>query len=233
MEQVKLPRKNYEMADDMSLIASALGGDGMAFEVIMRRNNQRLFRIARAILRDDAQAEDAVQQAYLNAWISLGNFRGDSSLASWLARITINESYARIRRHNANVIPLETAMLSPDPHIQTAFTERPENQPDAQALRAQLRALVEARIDALPESFRTVFVLREVEDLPVDDVAAMLDLPAATVRSRHFRARGLLREGLASAIDASMGDVFAFDGARCDRIVDAVLMRARAAGLAA
>lgn len=233
MEQVNLARKNYEMADDMSIIAMAMAGDGMAFEVIMRRNNQRLFRIARAILRDDAQAEDAVQQAYLNAWIALGNFRGDSSLTSWLARITINESYARIRRHKADVIPLETAMLSPDPHIQAAFAEQPENLPDAHALRAQLRALVEARIDALPEAFRTVFVLREVEDLPVDDVAAMLDLPAATVRSRHFRARGLLREALASAIDASMGDVFAFDGARCDRIVEAVLMRARAAGLAA
>ncbi len=233
MEQVSVPRKDHEMAEDVSLISSALAGDGMAFEVIMRRNNQRLFRIARAILRDDAQAEDAVQQAYLNAWIALGNFRGDSSLASWLARITINEAYARIRRHNGNIIPLETAMLSPDSYIKAALTEPRENQPDAHALRAQLRALVEARIDALPENFRMVFVLREVEDMSVDDVAAMLDLPVATVRSRHFRARGLLREALASTIDASMSDVFAFDGARCDRIVEAVLMRARAAGLAA
>ena len=197
----------------------------------MRRHNRLLFRTARSILKDDAEAEDAVQEAYLRAWRALSSYRAASRLSTWLVRIVTNEALGRLRRTGAQVIPLEAAMLSPDPRTQAALTDTPDRGPEQSALRAQIRRIMEARIDCLPESFRTVFMLRAVEEMSVEDVAQALDIPEATVRTRFFRARGLLREGLASEMDAAIGEVFAFEGARCDRIVASVLTRARAQGL--
>ncbi|CAM5779244.1 RNA polymerase sigma factor [Ottowia pentelensis] len=216
---------------DAELAARGAQGDELAFEAIMRRHNQLLFRTARSMVKNDAEAEDVVQEAYLRAWRALGSFRADAKLSTWLVRIVANEAFGRLRRKHAPVIPLDAAMISPEPAIQAALTDEPERQPEPAAMRAELRQLLESRIDHLPDAFRTVFMLRAVEELSVEEVAQALGIPEATVRTRFFRARGLLREGLASQIDVALGDAFAFDGARCDRIVAQVLSRAAAEGL--
>lgn len=224
-------------ASEADLVARAAQGDAAAFEAIMRRHNGLLFRTARSILKSDTEAEDALQDAYLRAWRGLAGFRAEAKLSTWLTRIVINEALGRLRRANANagaeIIPLETAMESPDFEAALASTDAGPPQPEAQAMRAQLRRLMEARIDLLPEAFRTVFMLRAVEEQSVEEVALALGIPPATVRTRFFRARSLLREGLAQAMDTALADVFAFDGARCDRIVAQVLAQARVQGMTA
>lgn len=216
---------------ERELVARAAAGDGAAFEVLMRRHNQLLFRTARSILRDDADAEDALQEAYLRAWRALGTFRAESRLSTWLVRIVANEALARRRRVSAPTIPLETAMTSPDPATQAALTDAFDRGPEQAAVRAQVRTMMEARIDSLPDVYRTVFVLRGVEEMSVEEVAHVLDVPEATVRTRFFRARNLLRQSLASELDTALGDAFAFDGGRCDRLVAEVLRQGRAEGL--
>ena len=209
-------------------IARRIGlGDRHAFELLMRRYNQTLYRTARSILRDDAEAEDAVQEAYLLAYRAMGAFRGDAKLSTWLIRIVVNEAIARSRKRarRAEIIQLGgqpgTDANAPEVNLNEVTPEQPEHA----ALRAETRRLLESRIDALPETFRTVFVLRALEELSVEETAASLGIPVATVRTRYFRARGLLREALAREIDFAFGDAFAFAGARCDRIVAGVLAR--------
>lgn len=216
---------------EADLIAGAVAGDAAAFEVLMRRHNQLLFRTARSILKNDAEAEEAAQEAWLRAWRALAGYRAESKLSTWLVRIVTNEALGRLRRTSAHIIPLEVAMLSPDPKTQAALTEAPSHGPEQELLRTQLRRLMEVRIDLLPEVFRTVFMLRAVEEMSVEEVATALDIPQATVRSRFFRARSLMREGLAQAMDTSLAEAFSFDGVRCDRITANVLAHAKAEGL--
>jgi RNA polymerase sigma-70 factor (ECF subfamily) len=209
---------------DAELAARAAQGDDEAFEAIMRRHNRLLFRTARSILKSDAEAEDALQESYLRAWRSLACFRADSKLSTWLVRIVINEALGRLRRHpSAQVIALDATIADGDAPIEERIAGEADQQPERAAMRSEVRRLMEARIDTLPEAFRTVFMLRAVEELSVEDVAATLELPEATVRTRLFRARGLLREGLSHDIDLTLGDAFAFAGRRCDRIVAGVL----------
>lgn len=196
----------------------------------MRRHNRQLFRTARSILKSDAEAEDALQEAYLRAWRALSGFRADAKLSTWLVRIVLNEALGRLRRQGAQIIALDIAMHSTEAETQAALTADPDRQPDRLAMRAEIRRLMEARIDLLPDVFRSVFMLRAVEEMDVEEVSQALGIPAATVRTRFFRARSLLREGLASDIDMALGDAFAFDGARCDRIVAAVLARVATGG---
>ena len=210
---------------DFELAERAASGDDAAFECIMRRHNRLLFRTARSILKSDAEAEDALQEAYLRAWRALATYRCESKLSTWLVRIVMNEALGRLRRSSAQVIPLDTAMESTDPDTQASMHDDPEQRPEQAAMRAQVRRLMEARIDSLPEAFRTVFMLRAVQELSVEEVSAALQVPEATVRTRYFRARGLLREGLSRDVDLAIGEAFSFDGARCDRIVAAVLTR--------
>ena len=210
---------------DAELAERAAGGDDRAFEAIMRRHNRLLFRTARSILRSDAESEDALQEAYVRAWRALAGFRADSKLSTWLVRIVINEALGRLRRRGATVIPLEAAMDDSDASLEDSIAGDDEQQPDRIAMRGDIRRLMEARIDTLPEAFRTVFMLRAVEELSVEEVASALGLPEATVRTRFFRARGLLREGLSRDVDLPLGDAFAFDGARCDRVVAGVLAK--------
>jgi len=186
----------------------------------MRRYNGRLFRVARAILKDDAEAEDALQDAYLDAFRHISDFRGDAQLATWLVRIVANQALMRLRRQKRDrvVIPF-TDGLPEDTAEDTAES------PTTATIRAETRRILERRIDELPVAFRTVFMLREVEEMSVDETAAALGIPPATVRSRLFRARALLRAAVARDIDMATGDVFSFLGIRCDRIVAAVLAR--------
>ena len=208
---------------DLDLTERAADGDEFAFECIMRRHNRLLFRTARSILKSDADTEEASQEAYLLAWRALPTFRAGAKLSTWLVRIVIDEAPGRVRRGRAEVIPLDSAMGSADPLTQESFEDDADLQPERAAMRSEVRRLMEARIGSLPEAFRTVFELRAVEELSVEEASAALHVSEATVRTRFFRARRLLREGLSRDIDLAMDDAFSFAGARCDRIVAGVM----------
>ncbi len=216
-----------EDRSDSEIAGRIAGGDVEALRQLMRRHNETLFRTARSILKDDAEAEDAVQDAYLRAYHAIGDFRGESSLSTWLVRIAANEALGRLRKSKRRA---EIIVLHDDADA-TGMTDHRNDiadaaeQPDAAASRAEVRKLIEAKIDKLPDAFRTVFVLRAVEEMTVEETADCLGLPAATVRTRFFRARGLLRESLAREIDLSLETAFGFAGERCDSIVAGVLAK--------
>jgi len=223
-----LPAAGVAHDGDLALARRIVARDERAFEALMRTHNRMLYRLARSVLKDDAEAEDAVQEAYLAAYRNIETFRGGAKLSTWLARIVLNEAYGRLRKRKAvaPVVPLAGAPgdrhgdSRPEEGIMMDETgERPE----AAAMRGEVRRMLERRIDALPEQFRTVFMLREVEELSVEETAECLELPPATVRTRAFRARALLREALARDIDAATVHAFGFAGERCDRIVVRVL----------
>jgi RNA polymerase sigma factor (sigma-70 family) len=213
-----------EADDEPSLVRRIASGDRTAFEKVMRHYNRRLYRIARSMLPDDSEAEDALQEAYLQIYKSIGAFKGDAALSTWMTRIVANECLGRLRRdaRRQNVVKFVSASTEVDVETLTSETSDP---PDDAIGRTQMRALLERKLDELPESFRVVFVLRSVEEMSVEDTALCLNLPEATVRSRHFRARSLLRESLARDIDIAERDVFVFGGSHCDRIVARVLER--------
>ena len=208
---------------DRSLVERAAAGDARAFEQIMRQHNRTLFRTARAILRDDAEAEDALQEAYLQAYRSLGAFRAEAKLSTWLARIVANEALMRLRKQarRAEIVPIQPAATVQE--LEQVSDSDMDKAPQSSAERSEVRRLLEAQIDLLPDTYRTVFMLRAVEELSVEETAAILEIPPATVRTRFFRARSLLREALAQSIDLACEDAFSFAGARCDRIVAHVL----------
>ncbi len=220
---------NPASLDDDALLRRIRAGDRDAFTDLMRRYNRRLYRVARSVLRDDAEAEDALQDAYLQAYRALPAFRGESALGTWLTRIVVNAALMRQRKTGrlAEVIELGADVGADDAALPRDRLDEPA-QPELAALRAQTRRLIETGIDKLPAAFRTVFVLRAVEELTVEETAATLDIPEATVRTRYFRARAMLREALAREIDFAIEDAFGFDGARCDRIVEAVRRRLEA-----
>jgi RNA polymerase sigma-70 factor (ECF subfamily) len=213
-------------SSDAQIAQAVAAGDEIAFEALMRRHNRTLYRVARAILRDDAEAEDVLQLAYLRAYQGIAGFRGQSKLSTWLTRIVANEALMRARQRGreSSVITLG-GMGSEEGDPNPEQPGPAEERPDALAMRAQTRALIERRIDLLPEVFRTVFILRALEELSVEETAACLDITEATVRTRFFRARGLLRESLAREIDIATSEAFSFDGERCDRIVSGVFDR--------
>jgi RNA polymerase sigma-70 factor (ECF subfamily) len=217
-----------DAADDSRLVELVRRGDTAAFAVLMRRYNRRLYRTARAILRDDAAAEDALQEAYVAAYRHVDAFRGDAQVATWLTRIVVNQALQALRRTRRErvVVPFEESADEPasiDASLDSPSTDTAT--PETAMQRAEMRRLIERKIDELPEGHRTVFVLREIEELTVDETAATLGIPAATVRSRLFRAKARLRESLAQEFDLATQDVFGFDGERCDRIIRTVLVR--------
>ncbi|HEU4935772.1 MAG TPA: RNA polymerase sigma factor [Vicinamibacterales bacterium] len=204
-------------------------GDHAAFESLMRTHNGKLFRIARAILKDDGNAEDALQDAYLEAYRHLDEFHGGSELGTWLTRIVINQALMRLRKEKrrSSIVPFRSGASTDAEAPEAQVPDDRSESPSAAAIRAETRRIIERRIDELPSSFRTVFVMREVEDMGIDEIAECLSISPATVRTRLFRARALLRAALARDIDMATGDVFAFAGARCDRIVANVLSELR------
>lgn len=218
--------KHWQSLPDATLIHHARKKETKAFEAIMRRYNQRLFRTARSILNHDADAEDAVQEAYLKAWQSLHNFKENSLLSTWLTRIVINESLSKIRKHTkANIIPLDAVNSSLNSiEDMTALTCNAK-QPEHNMMQSQLKQILEQQIDRLPENFRIVFILKAIEELPIAEIATILDIPEATVRSRFFRAKSILRSNITMGFDLALEDVFSFDGLRCDRIVDHVMAK--------
>ena len=212
---------------DIAIAQRIAAGDQEAFQLLMRRYNQTLYRTARSILKDDAEAEDAVQDGYLLAYLGMGKFRGEAKLSTWLMRIVANEAIARVRkgRRRAEVIQMSGETQRDGEAEEVNVNEATADEPGRAALRAQTRRLLEEKIDALPDAFRAVFVLRAVEEMTVEETAAALNIPEATVRTRFFRAKGLVREALAREIDFAIEDAFAFAGDRCDRIVAGVLTR--------
>jgi RNA polymerase sigma-70 factor (ECF subfamily) len=223
--QLRLPQLDVN-TPDAELARRVAAGEEPALRLLMRRHNQTLFRTARAILRDDAEAEEAVQETYLKAIRAIGSFRSDARLSTWLVRIAVNESLARLRRtrRSAEVITLAADAPDSEREIQDALDESTPT-PEHEALRTEARRIMEAKIDALPEVFRAVFVLRALEELSVEETSAVLGIPEATVRSRFFRARGQLRESLSRELDLALDQAFHFAGERCDRIVESVLAR--------
>ena len=219
-----LPRAGYADTSDAELAGLVAGGDQAAFEAVMRRYN-RAYRTARAILRDDAEAEDALQEAYLQAYRTIGSYRGEARLSTWLARVVANEALMRLRKQarRSAIVPLQPGVAVEE--INQIAENSMDKGPEGSARRAEMRKLLEERIDALPGAYRAVFMLRAVEEYSVEETAGILQIPEATVRSRFFRARSLLREGLASEVDLACEDAFAFAGERCDRIVARVMQR--------
>lgn len=206
---------------DMAVARRVASGDRAAFEALMRRHNRRLFRLARATLRDDEDAEEALQEAYWAAYRGMAGFRGDSSLATWLSRMVINECLGRLRRSTRRHC-LMPVLAGED---MEAVPGDDRDLPEKALGRAEMRSLIERQLEALPTELRLVFVLRSVEELSVEETADSLGIEQATVRSRHFRARSQLREALAREMDVAARDLFDFAGARCDRIVAAVHIR--------
>jgi len=201
-------------------------GDKAGFEALMRRHNTRLFRVARSILKDETEAEDALQDAYVQAYRAAAQFRGDAELSTWLTRIVINQALMRLRKKKRErvVVPFRTSGAVAEERIDDMPDVKAESPSDA-TLRAEVRQVIERRIDQLPVAFRTVFVMREIEEMTVQETAECLGIPPSTVRTRLFRARALLREALERDMDSAREGVFGFAGDRCDRIVAAVLAR--------
>jgi RNA polymerase sigma factor (sigma-70 family) len=217
--------RDYAALAEADLAAFARAGDREAFRAIMQRCNQRLFRIARAVMGDDAEAEDVLQEAYTRAFAAIAGFRGEAGVATWLTRIVLNEAHGRLRRRRTivDLDEVETAQVSARV-LPFPGRDGPED-PEADAARAQIRRVIEQAVDQLPEAFRLVFILREVEELSVEATADHLGIRPETVKTRLHRARRRLRE----ALDAQLADVmvgaYPFLGARCERITQAVLQR--------
>ncbi len=208
--------------DDLAVVDRVRRGETALFEVLMRRYNQRLYRVARAILKDEHEAEDVMQQAYVNAYQHLDQFAGRASFATWLTRIAIHEALARARRRGrfAEI----DAMNEYDDRGRFRLAS-PEPDPEQQALAAELRRVLEAAVDALPRPYRTVFVLREVECLSTSEAAACLEVSEDVVKTRLHRARGMLRAEIAARAGLTAAHAFAFHATRCDRVVAGVFDR--------
>lgn len=210
--------------DEAALIRRASAGEAAAARQIIRTHNQRLYRLVRAVLRSNADAEDVLQEAYLRAFASLDTFNGDSSLSTWLSRIALNAALMRLRaqkRQKRAAPPIATMEAQIIPFPLSSTTADPER---VMAQR-QLLHLVEEATDALPETFRLVFVARVIEGLSVEETAGLLDLPAATVKTRLHRARKLIRTRLEEQIGPVLIDAFPFAGTRCDRLTEAVIAK--------
>lgn len=217
---------------EAEMIAGARAGDGTAFEAIMRRNNRVLFRSARSILGNDAEAEEVVQETYLKAYTRLGGFDGRARLTTWLVRIAVNDALDRLRRRmpGADLDELtdrsmsEQTTLAPSTGTNSAALADTAS-PEASAARGEIRLLLERAIDALPQAQRTVFVLRALEQFSVEETSDSLGIPEATVKTRFHRAKRQLRSNLSATLETTLGDSFPFAGERCDRIVAGVLAR--------
>jgi RNA polymerase sigma-70 factor (ECF subfamily) len=211
--------------DDAALVRGALARDPGAFRAIMQKHNQRLYRIARGVLRNSTDAEDAVQEAYVSAFAHLASYRGESSLSTWLSRIVMNEALGRLRQARPTVdidalnVSKNKAEIIPFPR------SNPNDDPERTMAQRQILELVEKATDELPEPFRLVFIARVIEGMSVEDTAELLDIKAETVKTRLHRARQLVRDQLNKQIGPVLMDAFPFAGRRCGRMTEAVMKR--------
>jgi len=199
---------------DEDVIRQVLGGNTAIFELLMRRYNERVYRAARAIVRDEQEAEDVMQQAYINAFTHLRQFHGAARFSTWLTRIAVNEALARVRRRG-RYETFDDELSNAEPFMSDNVPENPERQ----AFTGELRGLLEWAIDTLPNGMREVFVLRDVEGLSTSEVAESLDVSEDVVKTRLSRARAALRRVLLDRTGATAPDAFRFYRPRCDRVV--------------
>jgi RNA polymerase sigma-70 factor (ECF subfamily) len=223
MRQAKVPQI-APAAGDTELVRRARGRDEAAVRAIITANNRRLYRLARGILRNDSEAEDVVQETYVRAFTHLADFRGDSSVATWLSRIAMNEALGRLRRRRPGVewSSLPEGMLEAQiiqfPHAST-------DDPEKSMAQREIQHFVEHAIDELPEAFRLVFITRVIEGMNVEETAEILKLKPETVKTRLHRARAMLRDNVEKKIGPVAMEAFPFAGRRCERLTDAVLRR--------
>jgi RNA polymerase sigma-70 factor (ECF subfamily) len=218
------PKLDYSTLDDVALARLCTSRDREAVRHLVTANNQRLFRAAWSILKDRAEAEEAVQAGYMSAFAALEKFEGRSSLSTWLTRIVINEALGRLRSQRRRRESLESEGVT----LIESYRERMaqasvEPAPDVTVAREQLRHLIERAVADLPDNFRSVFVLREIEGLSVEDTAEALGIPPATVKTRLFRARGKLQQALAPEVKGVFSGSFPFAGADCAAMTERVL----------
>jgi RNA polymerase sigma-70 factor (ECF subfamily) len=211
---------------DAALVELARQGREDAVRALVRRHNRRLFRVARGIVRDDAEAEDIVQETYVRAFTRLATFRGTAELATWLTRIAMNEALGRLRRRRPRADLGELEAAGADDTRVIPFPSAPAG-PEAETSRAEARRLLEQCIDALPAPLRLVLVLRDVEGLSAEAAAAQLGIRPETAKTRLHRARRRLRDALAARLPGGFSDLFPFDGPRCAGMADRVVLRLR------
>ena len=218
-------RPDISACSDAELVDRAKAGDEQAIRAIVKRNNQRLFRSARAIVRNDAEAEDVVQATYVRAFINLATFREESQLSTWLTRIALNEALGRVRGRRAftglEEIDMQTRV--PGGCVLPFPSSLSPIDPEAELARNQAKYLLEHAVDALPDEFRAVFVLREVEGLSTDETASVLGIKPETIKTRLHRARRMMRLSIEKQMTGAFSALFPFDGARCADMADRVI----------
>jgi len=225
MRQVQAPQISSTGTADAELVRRARNRDEAAIRLIMQSNNRRLYRIARGILRNDSEAEDVVQETYVRAFTHLDGFRGDSSLATWLARIAMNEALGRLRRQRPEV---EWTSL-PSGVLEAQIIQFPlsatSDDPEKSMAQREIQHVVEHAIDELPDAFRIVFITRVIEGMNVEETGEILGLKPETVKTRLHRARTMLRNNVEKKIGPVVMEAFPFAGKRCERLTEAVLKR--------
>jgi len=212
--------ERWNVLPDEAIVTQILDGHVALFELLMRRHNERLYRAARAILRNDAEAEDVMQQAYVNAYAHLRQFDGRSAFSTWLTRIAVNEAILRARK-KGRYEPLRDN----DATFDTLFPIEPANNPERQAFSAEMKIILENAIESLPDGLREVFMLRQVEGLSTAETASCLGISDDLVKTRLSRARAALRRDLIERMGDAASKSFTFLRPRCDRVVAAVLAR--------
>ena len=213
---------SQEPLSDDEVVARVLAGETNMFEIVMRRYNQRLYRVARAILRNDGEAEDVMQDAYVRAYEHLDQFAGRAKFSTWLTRIAVNEALARQRRGNRyqELEPMSESDGDPmDGFASMALT------PEEQVSNSEIRGLLEKAVETLPDAYRTVFVLRDIEEMSTTDTANVLEISEENVKVRLHRARALLRKSLYARAGMERKEAFNFHAVRCDRVVKNVFER--------
>lgn len=212
---------------DIEVVSSSVASRNDALEAIMRRYNQRLFRLARAILKDGADAEDVLQECYIKVHRHLPNFEGRSHLSTWLSGVVINESLGALRKRKRDEAISKAAEHDNQTDAGRVAYLASENtwEPEEHVERRDLRMLLERAVDSLPDRFRVVFVMRMVEEMSIKETAAVLNIPRGTVKTREFRAKRLLRAELGGRFEPVFKQTFPFLGSRCDRIVNRVMGR--------
>jgi RNA polymerase sigma-70 factor (ECF subfamily) len=225
MSQNGLKQATPAASDDAELAARALARDAGAFRAIMQKHNRRLYRIARGILRNNAEAEDAVQDAYASAFTHLASYRGESTLATWLSRIVMNEALGRLRRGRPTVDLAALESVRSEAEIIQFPLPTPSDDPERTMAQRQILQLVEQATDNLPEAFRLVFVTRVIEGMSIEETSELLGIKPETVKTRLHRARQLVRDQLDEQIGPVLMDAFPFAGRRCERMTEAVMAR--------
>lgn len=227
MQTAAVAATGLDGLDDVALVELARNRDGAAVRLIMQRHNRRLYRVARSVLDDDAEAEDVVQEAYVRAFTHLDGFRGEAQLSTWLTRIALNEALGRLRRRRITVDLKDIDAINDQGEARVIYlpSARQDSDPEAAAARTEVRRLLEQAMDELPAHFRMVLVLRDIEEMSTEETASHLGLRPETVKTRLHRARRLLRRSLDRTLSSAVSDVFPCAGARCARITAAVLER--------